>query len=229
MQSNWEITKMTAKQKFIEEKDDLKNSRMNRILHAAFVLFSENGIDTIAMTDIAKKAEIGVASLYRYYETKDEIAIQTAIWAWQEQKNYLMPELTNNNFDRLEGIAQLKKIFELFISLYEKQGDFLRFIYFFDSYAVRQKIQQTRLTLYQSMIESVEETVEKAITKGISDKSINSKFIGQEKVLYFSLMHALFSTSQKLTLSGNMLKMDSEVFGKKELEVLSDLLINSLK
>ena len=65
---------MTAKEKFIEEKDEMKQNRKNRILESAFNLFSQKGIDTIAMTDIAKNAEIGVASLYRYYETKEEIA-----------------------------------------------------------------------------------------------------------------------------------------------------------
>ena len=78
---------MTAKEKYLEEKDELKNSRITRIYESAFALFSEKGIDTIAMTDIAKKAEIGVASLYRYFETKDEIAIRTVIWSWEKQKN----------------------------------------------------------------------------------------------------------------------------------------------
>lgn len=220
---------MTAKQKFMEEKDDLKLARMNRILQAAFILFSEKGIDTIAMTDIAAKAEIGVASLYRYYETKDEIAIQTAIWAWQEQKNKLMPQMETDEFKKLTGHEQLKCFFEMFIRLYESEGAFLRFIYFFDSFAVRQRIQKSRLAAYQQLIESVEMIVENAILKGLEDGSINSKYKNQEKVLYFTMMHTLFSTSQKLSLSGNMLEMDSTVFGRNELEMLSQLLLASLK
>ena len=72
---------MTAQEKLAEERDGQKNARIERILLSAFSLFSHNGFDAIAMTDIAKEAEIGVASLYRYFETKDEIAIKTAIWA----------------------------------------------------------------------------------------------------------------------------------------------------
>ena len=73
---------MTAQEKLAEERDGQKNARIERILLAAFSLFSHNGFDAIAMTDIAKDAEIGVASLYRYFATKDEIAIRTAMWAW---------------------------------------------------------------------------------------------------------------------------------------------------
>ena len=73
---------MTPTEKHKEEQDELKTLRMNRILDASFELFAERGIDTIAMTDIAKKAEIGVASLYRYFETKEDLAIEVAIHAW---------------------------------------------------------------------------------------------------------------------------------------------------
>ena len=66
---------MTPKEKHQEEQNELKTSRINRILESAFSLCSEKGIDTITMTDIASTAEIGVASLYRYFATKDEIAI----------------------------------------------------------------------------------------------------------------------------------------------------------
>ena len=70
---------MTPKEKHQEEQNELKTSRINRILESSFALFSEKGIDTITMNDIASMAEIGVASLYRYFATKDEIAIRTAI------------------------------------------------------------------------------------------------------------------------------------------------------
>ena len=95
---------MTAKEKFIEEKDEMKQNRKNRILESAFDLFSQKGIDTIAMTDIAKNAEIGVASLYRYYETKEEIAIRTVIWAWEKQKEIINPQFSSEEFEKVNGL-----------------------------------------------------------------------------------------------------------------------------
>ncbi len=49
---------MTPKEKHQEEQNELKTSRINRILESAFNLFSEKGIDTITMNDIAATAEI---------------------------------------------------------------------------------------------------------------------------------------------------------------------------
>ncbi len=220
---------MTAKEKFIEEKDEMKTSRMNRILQSAFCLFSQKGIDTIAMTDIAKKAEIGVASLYRYYETKDEIAIRTVIWAWEREKEAILPDLTSENYENLTGIEEIKVIFDEFIKLYENSQDFLRFIYFFDSYAVRTNISKERLADYESIITFVQNLVTKAISKGLEDNTIRQDFKKYENSLYFSLMHSFFSTCQKLSLSGNMLKMDEIISGKSQLEILSKIIIQGIK
>ncbi|MCR4954385.1 MAG: TetR/AcrR family transcriptional regulator [Treponema sp.] len=220
---------MTPKQKYTEEKDELKSARMNRILQAAFDLFSEHGIDTIAMTDIAKKAEIGVASLYRYYETKDMVAIKTAIWAWEGQKKNILPLLEKSAFNGMKGLEQLNEICKMFGNLLEKETSFLRFIYFFDSYIIRQKVESEKLAEYEEIIKTVQTIVAAAIHKGIEDGSINAKYKEKESSLYFTLMHTMFSTAQKLSLSGGMLKMDTEASPKEQLELLTKLLVDGLK
>ena len=220
---------MTPQEKLAEERDGQKNARIERILLAAFSLFSHNGFDAIAMTDIAKYAEIGVASLYRYFDTKDEIAIRTAIWAWESQKKMILPMLDDSGFYNKKGIDQLEEIFELFCKLYQNEPDFFRYIYFFDAYIVCQKISADRLLPYQQVIESVQKIIAAAIHKGLEDGSINSKYKKSEDELYYSLMHTLFSASQKLSLSGNMLKMDEENDGVQQLKLLGKVLIGGLK
>ena len=115
---------LTPVEKLAEERDEQKNARIERILLSAFSLFSNTGIDAIAMTDIAKNAEIGVASLYRYFETKDEISIRTAIWAWENQIKVILPILNDSGYYDKNGLEQLEEIFELFCKLYQNEPDF---------------------------------------------------------------------------------------------------------
>lgn len=220
---------MTAVEKLAEERDELKNARMERILLSAFSLFSHNGFETIAMTDIAKDAEIGVASLYRYFATKDEIAIRTAIWSWEKQKQLILPILDDSGYYKKNGLNQLAEIFELFCKLYQSVPDFFRYIYFFDAYIVCQKIEAERLIPYQEVIQTVQVIISDAIHKGIEDSSISSRFKGKEKQLYYSLMHTFFSASQKLSLSAKMLKMDETNNDVQQLQLLSNVLIGGLK
>ena len=220
---------MTAVEKLAEERDELKNARIERILLSAFSLFSHTGIDAIAMTDIAKNAEIGVASLYRYFETKDEIAIRTAIWAWESQIKVILPILKETQYETKNGLDQLDEFFTLLCKLYQSEPDFFRYIYFFDAYIVCQKIEPERLIPYQAVIQSVQEEIEKAIHKGIEDGSISSRYKNCENQLYYSLMHTFFATSQKLSLSSKMLKMDEENNAVEQLKQLGKLLIAGLK
>ncbi len=220
---------MTALEKLAEERDEQKNARIDRILAAAFKLFSSAGIEPVAMTDIAKKAEIGVASLYRYFSTKDEIAIRTAIWAWEEQISEIYPSINNDEYTNENGLFRLSIIFSLFKKLYMSQPEFLRFIYFFDSYAVNSGIKQERMIEYENVIGKVQMIVADAINLGIKDNSINKKYIDKTEDLYFTLMHSFFSTAQKLTLSENLLAMNEKSKGSDQLDLLSELLLNGVK
>ncbi len=220
---------MTALEKLAEERDEQKNARIDRILAAAFKLFSSAGIEPVAMTDIAKKAEIGVASLYRYFSTKDEIAIRTAIWAWEEQISEIYPSINNDEYTNGNGLFRLSIIFSLFKKLYISQPEFLRFIYFFDSYAVNSGIKQERMIEYENVIGKVQMIVADAIKLGLKDNSINKKYIDKTEDLYFTLMHSFFSTAQKLTLSENLLAMNEKSKGSDLLDLLSELLLNGVK
>ena len=113
--------------------------------------------------------------------------------------------------------------------MFQNEPDFFRYIYFFDAYAVCQKIDAERLIPYQNVIKSVQDFIEKAIKKGIKDGSISSKYKNMEEQLYYSLMHTLFSTSQKLSLSSKLLKMDEVNDGVQQLQLLCELLIKGLQ
>lgn len=220
---------MTATEKRKEEQEELLKNRKSRILSSAFELFSEKGIDTITMNDIAKKAEIGVASLYRYYETKDEIAIQTAIWAWQKQTIIFLPELSCDEYLNRNGLQQMEFIIELYSRLYQTNPDFLRFIYFFDSYAVRTGLNQHRLIEYEKIVREITNIVFNVIDKGICDKSIKEEFAVQKKELCSTIMQTFFSLSQKLTLNKNLLSVDKTNNGKESILLLSKIILEGIK
>ena len=92
-----------------------------------------------------------------------------------------------------------------------------------------QKIDSERLIPYQEVIQSVQTVIGNAIHKGIEDGSISKDYKDNEKQLYFSLMHTLFSVSQKLSLTGKMLKMDETNDGVQQLKLLGKILLGGIK
>lgn len=57
--------------------------RTEKILHSALDLFCERGIEDTSIEAVAKKAGVGPATIYRYFETKAELAISAGISYWQ--------------------------------------------------------------------------------------------------------------------------------------------------
>ncbi|MDY2840886.1 MAG: helix-turn-helix domain-containing protein [Treponema sp.] len=227
---------MTPTEKHKEEQDELKTLRMNRILDASFELFAERGIDTIAMTDIAKKAEIGVASLYRYFETKEDLAIEVAIHAWKKEEKIFHQVYSSSDYDSKTGFEQLRVLLNIFTTAIDSQTKFFRFIYFFDGFVKKENVDIERLSKYESIITNVNLIVLNALEKGVSDGSINyqkseNNHISNASIkeMHFTIMHALFSMAQKMALSGEMLYMDREVSASTQLELMGNLILASIR
>lgn len=247
---------MNLKAKRQKEYEEIKQTRIDLILHCAFELFSLRGIDTVTMTDIAEKAEIGVASLYRYFQTKEELAIQCAENIWKEIENKMTSQFKIEYYEKKSGIKQLEDILNLFSLLYESHKDFFRFIYFFDSFIYRNSVSSNQLNGYEKTIGNTQNLVLDAINKGFQDGTISMNFNSRDNLknnkdkkiattnvglensslikenaqkLYFTLTQSLFSLAQKKALSEHMLSMDNNISGSDELKILTTLLINSIK
>ncbi len=57
-----------------QEAEKLEDDRLGRIRDAAFELFQERGFGSTTIEDIAKKARVGVGTIYRRWEDKKALA-----------------------------------------------------------------------------------------------------------------------------------------------------------
>lgn len=221
---------MDLKRKRSEEMEELKNKRIDRILDSALPLFAEKGIEIIAMTDIAEKSEIGVASLYRYFNTKEELSIQCAQYHWEKLSNSITMKLAESGFDNLSGYGQLELIFNLFTELFETRRDFFKFIYYFDAFVNKNQISKDRLDSYDLTIGNTKQLISGTLEKGFEDGSLDPKWKNDgTELLYYTIMHALFSMAQKLSLSENMLTTNNSINSNNQIRLLEKALLETIK
>ena len=90
------------------------------------------------MTDIAKECDIGVASLYRYFSTKEAIAIEVGKLWWRQIKEFLKPRFEKREFLEKNGIGRIEAILDAYSELFEKQRDFLLFLDDFDAFCLKE-------------------------------------------------------------------------------------------
>ena len=209
---------------------------MQHIIECSFGLFSETSIESISMNEIASQAEIGVASLYRYFSTKEELAIETAVYAWKMEEAIFQESFSSAEYESLCGFEQVRTLLEVFLEALVTQESFFRFVYYFDSFVKREQVTPEKLAGYESTITAMKQVVIRALEKGKADGSIRVHesadpclAAASENELYFTMMHSLFSLAQKLSLSGEMLYMDLEVPARRQLELLIHIILHSLR
>ncbi|MBR2768027.1 MAG: TetR/AcrR family transcriptional regulator [Solobacterium sp.] len=122
------------------------------ILETGFRVFSEHTIESVAMTDIAREAGIGIATLYRYYSTKLKLVLAVSVNAW---KNYVHARQAAASQDQ-EVHASARDEFEYylnsFIDLYRNHRSILRFNQFFNVYLQNEKISSEEIGPYTDFI-----------------------------------------------------------------------------
>lgn len=218
---------MNLKDKRKIEIERMKESKKEEVILAAVEVFKSLGIDHAKMTDVAKKAEIGVASLYRYFNTKVDLAIEAAIVVWAQEINQLYSRYEALSKGTEKGLDQVKIILEVFIELYENHPDFLIFIHEFDGFMVREKVEMEKLERYENGIIHLKQMLIDAIEKGKKDSSIKENI--DVEAFYYTTTHALMSLVQKLLLRGHIIKSDASVSEKHQIETLIDMSVSYLK
>lgn len=200
-----------------------KNHRKEDVIFAALEVFKKQGIENTKMTDIAKKAEVGVASVYRYFKTKPDLAVEVACRFWNDEISKLYKYYTYEGFIYKNGITKVKEILEVFLKLYKDHQDFIRFIDEFDRYVVKENISKEKLNIYERRIIDLKALFLDACECGKEDGTIQINLDSEQ--FYFSINHALMSLCQKLVVRGNVLESDEYVKNEEQIKIIIEMAV----
>lgn len=209
------------------ELEEVKKVRMKEVIEKAAIIFCENGIDNTKVTDIAKEANIGVASVYRYFQTKADIVIQVGIKFWKDEAVKLYEKFNTDSFKRKQGLEQAEELLNVFMTLYKEHKNFLRYINYFDNYVVKEQIDALKLVEYEQNVINIKELIINAIKRGQADNTIRSTIDPEE--FYITITHMLMSLVQKLALTGDILICDGNVPPERQIEEVIKMVLFYVK
>ncbi|MDE7331535.1 MAG: TetR/AcrR family transcriptional regulator [Lachnospiraceae bacterium] len=200
--------------------------RAQQILYAALKLFCEKGIEETSVEEVAKAAGVGPATIYRYFETKAELAISAGITYWQKVAGKYVGLLSGKEYRDMKGSSQMRCIFYILAKLFEEEYLFLKFLQEFDIFVRRYRIPKERLAEYEECILNLKPYVTDALDKGLGDGSLDFPYMVDE--VYFSVMHTMLSLMQKLSYSGSILSSDERVELALQVKIAGNLLLKGL-
>lgn len=194
-----------------------KDLKRDYIIDAAKKLFLAKSISEITIKDISLASDLGEATIYRYFENKENLVIAVSL---SIQKNILNVPFTAS---KKLGIEQIQNFFELFRNIFVEHKDYYKFIAEFDTVYLK----NIKNKDYSLGLDAFYDLFMKAYETGLQDKSV--KETNDIKLYYYTCTHSLLELCKKLASTDSNLKQDNEVSKIEEIEYLISLFISVLK
>ena len=197
----------------------LKDVKVNFLVDIATDLFIVRSIQEVTIKDIAVSAQVGEATIYRYFGKKQTLVVNSAMKLHQAvNANYFKVDEGKNGFEKIE-------IFYMsYLSIFNEHPEFYKFINEFDAFMGGDD--SNAIDPYESVIGQYEKVYMKAYEEGLKDGSIKKQ--ENIKVFYFSTTHALLELCKKLSIRKAVLNQDNKLGKKDEVKCLIDIVLSSL-
>ncbi len=200
----------------------LKKAKYDSVLSYIKPLMLENGINTLKISDIAKKIKIGEATIYRYFGTKTNIVIEVGVSLWKDIFNQLnkLPEKEN-------GYESVKAFFNFFLEGYRASKEVFIFLDEFDSLMVKEKVSKELLRPYDNALYEVKNIYNSLYACGLNDESIRQDLNPDE--FYYTTTHMILGICKRLASNGDILPSDDLVQDIVQIKLALDICLEYIK
>ena len=197
----------------------LKDAKINFLVDIATDLFMCRSINDVTVRDLAISAQVGEATIYRYFGSKQKIVIQSAL---------KLQEIVSSDFFKLEegknGYEMIKIFYQSYLDIFNKHPNFYKFLQEFDSFVSVEDIDSANP--YEKAIDSYKDVYMHAYELGLKDGSIKKQ--KDINLFYFSTNHALLELCKKLAFKKAVLNQDKTLEKGGEIQCLIDTILLSL-
>lgn len=156
--------------------------RRDHMIHVAYKLFNEHGIDGVSLEKIAAAAGVSLKSIYRYFNNKAQLVEQTKVILWKEIVNCITTGNQKACVESENGLEELKVILFGFEILYKNHSDYILFYYDYHSYMIRKHIKLSEVQ-FEQILADVRPVFLHALIRGQTDGSISNKDAPAEQFL----------------------------------------------
>ncbi|MFB5188707.1 TetR/AcrR family transcriptional regulator [Alicyclobacillus fastidiosus] len=183
--------------------DKIRNLMKEDILDAAFQLILEKGISAVSIVEIAKRVDTSRVTIYKYFNSIDEIIFHIQTKVLSELNVY-------RDFETLTGQTGAEKLLSLlqrFVGMFQTHHEQIRFTAMFD-HAYHGAYPSDMLhDMYRDFIRNMRLPLERLIAIGMEDGSLSKEV--DPNILALTLEHSTLGLMQHLATRQNVFTNDS--------------------
>jgi len=161
--------------------------RKNQILDAATLIFSEKGFSKANTDEIAKKANLGKGTLYRYFKNKKDIFFSVVDRGLSKLKERILKEVEKVK----DPLKKIENAIKAYLSFFEENKNFVGMLIHEQS-SFRKRIAKRYFEHYYGNIDRIKKTFKTGIEQGLIKKMDMDSVIS----VYASMLNGLIYTWQ---------------------------------
>lgn len=202
---------------------DWKLDKERHILESAFRLFSEKGIESVTMPEVAKACGVSRATLYRYFASKLDLVVAIGTRKWNEYIAHHDASVPLETHESMNGAQYLRFYLDSFLDLYRNHRDILRFNYNFNSYLQHESGTEAQRQPYLQMVGILHERFHRLCERGRRDGTLRDDI--SETSMFSSSFHIMLAAVTRYAVG--LVYVPEEIDAPEgELVMLEELLLS---
>jgi len=215
---------MDAKTRYQRERSDGKQRRTADITEAAERAFVRKGIEKTTMQDVAAEANIGIATLFRYFPKKEKLIVAVATKRTETVYEVFL-DIAARPASGLEKIELLMDYF--IVQSREPDSPNSKFMEDFESFAAHFSEPLEDMDTFNDIYRSVSRSFQTIVRQGMSDGSIRSDLPIAETLT--TVVNAFGIFSRKLSLQNNIRTFIFDLESERQLEIMKKMMLAYLR
>lgn len=161
--------------------------RKKQLREAGLDLFSRHGIEAVSLQMVAETADVGVATLYKYYQNKLNLVIAISAGVWETVWNEVSQAVGLEALESRNAYQLVEFYCDSIIRLYQERPEVLRFSANYKSYICREGVSEEQLAVQLDVLKSIDMLFHRKYEEAKSDGSIRTDLPEQELFTTFTM------------------------------------------
>lgn len=161
--------------------------RKRQLVETGFRLFSERGIECVSLQTVATEADVGVATMYKYFRTKTNLLVAISAFIWSEVWNSAKEELGQGVLENYNAYQGIEFYCDQIIKLYQCKPEILRFSSDYKTFVCRNGFSDEIVMEQMDVLKPIGDLFHHYYEKAKTDHSIRTDIPEQEMFTTYTL------------------------------------------
>lgn len=199
----------------------LKQAKYDLVIENSKNLILKKGINNLTITDIAREIGVGEATIYRYFQTKVNLAIEIGIRLWEDIYQSLK-SLT----PKTSGYENIHQFFNYFNYGFLNNRSVFRFLQQFDTLMLNENVEKSLLGKYDAVLKNIKSIYDEYFSLGLKDNTIVQV---DKDTFYYTTTHMLLGISYRLSNPKKLLESDEIISDETQIKQAIDICLDYIR